>query len=152
MLTEGSQAPEVRLQGWSLRDALRNGPVLLVFFKISCPTCQFALPFVQRLDGSGLQIVAISQDDETRTSEFLKHFRLTVRTVIDEASDFAVSNVFRITHVPSLFLIEPDGGEPDGTISLSVEGFNKSAIELLGARFGLAPFGTGEFVPELRPG
>jgi peroxiredoxin len=108
MLTEGSQAPEVRLQGWSLRDALRNGPVLLVFFKISCPTCQFALPFVQRLDGSGLQIVAISQDDETRTSEFLKHFRLTVRTVIDEASDFAVSNVFRITHVPSLFLIEPE--------------------------------------------
>ena len=147
MLTEGSPAPDFQVEGWSLREALRNGPVLLVFFKVSCPTCQFTLPFLQRLEGSGLQIAAISQDDQASTSEFLKRFHLTLRTLIDKPWDFTVSSAFRITQVPSLFLIEPDG-----TISLAGEGFSKADIERLGTRFGAVPFGIGDSVPSLRPG
>jgi len=39
------------LQGgsFSLHDALKGGPVLLAFFKISCPVCQFAFPYIERL-------------------------------------------------------------------------------------------------------
>jgi peroxiredoxin len=114
---------------------------------MSCPTCQFTLPFLQRLEGSGLQIVAISQDDQKGTSKFLNRFRLTLRTLIDKAWDFVVSSAFRITHVPSLFLVETDG-----SISLAAEGFNKADIERLGARFGAVPFGIGESVPAMQPG
>jgi peroxiredoxin len=147
MLTAGTPAPDFQLQDWSLREARQSGPVLLVFFKISCPTCQFTLPFLQRLEGNGLQVIGISQDDQTGTSEFLNQFHVTLHTVIDKAWNFAVSSAFRITHVPSLFLVEPDG-----TISLTVEGFSKAEIERLGARFGTVPFGSGESVPALRPG
>jgi peroxiredoxin len=147
MLTAGGTVPDFQLQDWALREALQRGPVLLVFFKISCPTCQFTLPFLQRLEGSGLQVVAISQDNEAGTSEFLKRFQLTLHTLFDKAWDFTVSNAFGITHVPSLFLVETDG-----TISLAVDGFSKADIEGLGSRFGAVPFGIGESIPALRPG
>jgi peroxiredoxin len=147
MLAEGSIAPDFTLQDWSLSAALATGPVLLVIFKISCPTCQFTLPFLQRFEGSGLQVVAISQDDQTSTSGFLARFGVTLHTLIDKAWDFAVSSAFRISHVPALFLIEPDA-----TISLSVEGFSKAHLEQLGSRFNVIPFGIHESVPALCPG
>ena len=48
-LPPGSKAPDFELPdrdgaSHSLSDALRKGPVLLTFFKISCPTCQFQSP------------------------------------------------------------------------------------------------------------
>jgi peroxiredoxin len=147
MLAEGSTAPDFQLQDWSLSAALAAGPVLLVFFKISCPTCQFTLPFLQRFEGSGLQVVAISQDDQNSTSAFFNRFGLTLRTLTDKAWDFAVSSSFRISHVPSLFLVGADG-----VISLSVEGFSKAHLERLGSRFSVIPFGVHETVPALRPG
>jgi peroxiredoxin len=147
LLPEGGVAPDFRLQGWSLREALKAGPALLVFFKISCPTCQFTLPFLRRFEGSGLQVAAISQDDQTATAEFCRRFQVSLLTLLDKAWDFPVSSAFRIGHVPSLFLIETDG-----TISLAVEGFSKAHLEALGTRFGVAPFESHESVPALRPG
>jgi peroxiredoxin len=48
----------------SLQEALTHGPVLLAFFKVSCPTCQFTFPFLQRLfaqmQEQGVQIWAIN--------------------------------------------------------------------------------------------
>ena len=53
-LSAGTVAPKFSLPmvdsgSFSLPEALQRGPVLLAFFKISCPVCQFALPFVERL-------------------------------------------------------------------------------------------------------
>ena len=52
-LSAGKTAPDFRLKSrdnkeFSLADALTRGPVLLVFFKVSCPTCQYAFPFYER--------------------------------------------------------------------------------------------------------
>jgi len=81
MLAEGGLAPDFEIDGWSLADALKNGPVLLAFFKISCPTCQFAFPFLQRLaDGAtsgSPPIVAVSQDDARGTKQFADRFGIT---------------------------------------------------------------------------
>ena len=33
----------------SLAQALKKGPVVLAFFKISCPVCQYAFPYFERL-------------------------------------------------------------------------------------------------------
>ena len=79
----GTQAPTFMLggvngQGYSLADALKKGPVLAAFFKISCPVCQFTFPFLQRLyesyGDSNVSFWGISQDNAADTTEFLNEF------------------------------------------------------------------------------
>ncbi len=136
---------------WRLSEALHQGPVLLAFFKISCPTCAFTLPYLQRLAERAAPgapaILAISQDDPVTTGKFLQHFNIRLSAAIDKAWAFEASSAFGLTGVPSLFLVEQDR-----TISHSGLGFAKSDLEILGKRFGASPFDPGEQVPEFRPG
>lgn len=156
MLGQGESAPDFELEdaaghAWSLREALKSGPVVLAFFKISCPTCQWAFPFLERLvkgaDQGAPQLVAISQDDATGTNQFQRRFQLTMRTLLDRPGAYPASNAYGIRNVPSFFVIEQDG-----RISSAVAAFSKIFIEELGERFGVQPFRCGEQVPELRPG
>ena len=71
-LTVGAKAPEFELKTldgkkFSLSDELARGPVVAAFFKVSCPTCQYALPFLERLykayAKNGVTLVGISQND-----------------------------------------------------------------------------------------
>src|SRR5579871_5147022 len=141
MLSAGNLAPAFTLSDLtgtkqSLGALLENGPVLLVIYKISCPVCQLTMPYLERLTGGGLQIVAISQDDDSPTMKFIEKYRLTIPTLLDREEDgYPVSNALGITHVPSLFLIETDG-----TISRAVSGFSKADIEAIGARANVVPF------------
>jgi peroxiredoxin len=53
-LTTGAEAPEFELKTLdgkrvSLGEELSRGAVVLAFFKVSCPTCQYAFPFLERL-------------------------------------------------------------------------------------------------------
>ena len=84
-LKAGIPAPKFKLHDleagpFSLEEALKHGPVLLVFFKISCPTCQFTLPYLERLY-QGLKgksvpaIVGISQNNQKDTAAFLRQYR-----------------------------------------------------------------------------
>jgi peroxiredoxin len=154
MLATGAQAPEIQLpdlngQHFALTQALKNGPVILAFFKIACPTCQLTFPFLQRLaDASpSTLLIAVSQDDAPTTREFHHRFGVSMPTLLDTARTYPASNAFQITSVPSLFVVEPDG-----EISSAIEGFNKAAIEKLGERFGGSPFRESDHVPALRPG
>ena len=68
-LKAGKAAPEVSLSDmrgkpFSLRNALQHGPVVLAFFKVSCPVCQYALPLLERIyraHQGKAQIVGVSQ-------------------------------------------------------------------------------------------
>jgi len=156
LLKTGVNAPAIEVvdlggKAWRLEQALTKGPVLLAFIKISCPTCRLTLPFLQRLIERGQPgspaLLAISQDNAQATEDFLDRFGIRVPAAVDPAWDFVASNAFRITHVPSMFLIETDG-----TVSQAIEGFVKTELEMLGSRFGVTTFEAGEAVPELRPG
>ena len=153
MLGPGERAPDVRLrllsgEPWSLYEALSEQPVVLVFFKISCPTCQFTLPFLERLATSTAgNIVLVSQDDACKTQEFRRRFGITIPTAIDEGRAYAASNAYQITNVPSLFLIDRNG-----VISKSMTGFQRAELESLGQMFGIPTFRPDERVPILRPG
>src|SRR6266566_2522222 len=156
MLAAGAQAPDFRLRDLSSRLRTRSEisggkPVLLAFFKVSCPTCQYAFPFLERIYRGRTEDVgmcAISQDDAESTREFDGEFGMTMPTLLDtEEGGYTASNAYGISHVPSLFLVEPDG-----RISLAIAGFDKNGMEELGRRLGKEPFEPGEYVPEWKPG
>src|SRR6266705_4019217 len=54
ILDAGSRAPDFRLPRLyggvsALAELAAKGPVVLVFFKVTCPVCQMALPFLERI-------------------------------------------------------------------------------------------------------
>jgi len=153
MLGAGERAPDFELEDLSgVRRGPAPKPVLLVFFKVSCPTCQFTFPFLERLyrarTNHEIGMCAISQDDAESTREFHAEFGISMPTLLDKEEDgYPVSNAYGLTNVPSLFLVEPDG-----KISRSLMGFDKKGVEKLGRRLGAEPFEAGEYVPEWKAG
>jgi len=139
----------------NLRDLLATGPVLLAFYKGTCPTCQLTFPFLERLhqgrQSGSPQIIAISQDDAATTEEFRRRNKLTFTMLVDPREDgnmrYPASNAYGITNVPTLFLVEQDG-----RISQSFAGFEKAELEKLGERFGVRIFTPEDRVPVFRPG
>ena len=149
MLPAGAGAPDFELPdlaGSSTRLSGMQGdtPLLVVFFKVSCPTCQLAMPFLDRL---GDRMIAVSQDAAQATQAFRERFGLTGRVLLDPPGSYPASNAYRITNVPSLFLVEPDG-----TISHASHGFDRREFEQLGKRLGVALFRDGERTPDFKPG
>ncbi|MFY9804167.1 MAG: TlpA disulfide reductase family protein [Candidatus Acidiferrales bacterium] len=161
-LPVGAVAPAISLQDMSgatatLADALKKGPVVVVFFKVSCPTCQFTAPFLERLHetyaGPKFTFWGISQDDTRDTRDFFKEFDVEFPSLID-ADGYPVSNQYGITNVPSIFLISPDG-----KIQVTSVGFAKKDLEQISAAAARATgappkplFKPSEAVPEVKPG
>src|SRR5437868_6639355 len=144
MLEPGGRAPDFNLRDdhgrtRSLRDLVKSGPVLVAFFKTTCPVCQLAFPFLDRIHRGqavpAVSIFGVSQDDAEATREFTDEFGVTFPILFDTADGYAASNAYGISHVPSAFLVEPDG-----VISWTMEGFDKKALESLGAKAGVATF------------
>ena len=162
MLAAGAQAPAIELpdaEGKTVDVAhlLERGPVLAAFYKVSCPVCQFTLPFVERIHkaygNEKLTILGISQDDAADTKEFSSEYGLTFPSLVDE-QDYPVSNAYGLTNVPTLFLIQQDG-----TIAASFTGFDKEGLEGISSSFAehlskpAAPvFRPDEKVPDHKPG
>ena len=158
----GKTAPSFSLNAldgkqYSLDSLLARGPVVLAFFKISCPVCQFTFPFLQRLAerfaGTNVPVIGISQDDARNTKEFNREYGVTFPTLIDEAG-YPASNAYGLTNVPTIFLI--DSG---GTVKVSCMGFDKAALEKIAAeltqqqKISAAPlFRPDEVVPAYKPG
>ena len=161
-INAGNTAPGFTLKSldgkeYSLANLLQKGPVVAAFFKISCPVCQFTLPFIQRLaeryEGDTATILSISQDDAKSTAAFNKEYGLSFPTLLDD-SDYAVSNAYGLSMVPTIFLIELDG-----KVKVSSMGFDKADLEkIAGAlsarrKIAAAPlFRADEVVPASKPG
>jgi peroxiredoxin len=162
-LTAGTQAPDFTLPAmdgkqFSLREALTRGPVLVAFFKISCPVCQFAFPYIERIHQAyknpSLTIVGVSQNDKKQTAAFIKEYGVTFPVLLDDTETYPVSNAYRLTNVPSLFWIGPDG-----EIEISSVGWLRSDVEEIGRKAAqsgattpAAIFSAGESIPDFRAG
>jgi len=132
-LEAGKQAPQFELPGmdgskFSLQDALAQGPVLAVFFKNSCPICQYALPYFERIYkiyGKGkLSIAGVSQNDRKDTAEFMKKYGVTFPILLDDTKTYPASNAYGLTNVPSAFWISQDGD-----IEISSVGWSRQEFE-----------------------
>ena len=114
----------------SLAELLHGGPVLLAFFKVTCPVCQMTLPFLERLHAAGTtRVFGVSQNSAEDTAQFARHFGLTFPMLLDlEENSFVTSNDYAISSVPTMYLIEADG-----KIASVIEGWVKADMERLGA-------------------
>ena len=162
-LAVGAKAPDFTLKtldgkSFSLGEELGRGPVVLVFFKVSCPTCQYALPFYERLHKAyrikGISLVGVSQNDAKDTTAFLKEFGITFPVLLDDTHSYPVSNAYGLTNVPTIFWIAQDG-----EIEVSSVGWLKSDFEEINRKMAeigkIAPaavFRSGEDVRDFRAG
>lgn len=158
----GEMAPpfvlrDLNAQNRSLHNALAEGPLLLAFFKVGCPTCQFAFPFLERLNRLFARprpvIWGISQDDASASRDFAAHLGLRFPILIDP-KPYKVSNDYGVSYTPTIFLVGRSG-----KVQLAGDGFSKQ--DLLDAQKGFsreleaAPgdlFLPGERIPEFKPG
>ena len=162
-LTVGDSAPDFTLQTmngsrFSLQEALRKGPVVLAFFKIACPVCQFAFPYLEKLYTSyrsnTVTLVGVSQDSKKDTERFVREYGITFPVLLDDPQNYPVSNAYGLTNVPSIFWVEP-GGE----IQVSSVGWDRKEVErissLMSELSSIPPaqiFAPGEKIPDYRPG
>ena len=148
-LASGISAPDFELptingQSFRLSEATSGGQVALVFYKASCPTCQFTFPYLQRIyEESRPRLIAVSQDDANETREFADRFGITFDVVLDE-HPYDVSTAYGVEFVPAVFMIGTDG-----IIQLSDYGFSKEALSKIAGR---EVFRSDDGIPARRPG
>ena len=162
-LTVGTKAPDFALKAMDgkrflLQEELGSGPVVLAFFKVSCPTCQYAFPFLERLHKAygqkGVKLLGVSQNNAKDTAAFAKEFGVTFPILLDEIDEYPVSNAYGLTNVPTIFWMAQDG-----EIEVSSVGWVKADFEQINRKMAeaghLGPavmFRPGEDVRDFRAG
>lgn len=120
---------------FSLADALKQGPVVLAFFKISCPVCQFTFPYLERIHkavkGKNVGIVGVSQNSKEDTAVFARQYGLSFPIALDDPRQYPASNAYGLTNVPTVFYIAPDH-----EIEVSSVGWSKADIEQIARKIG----------------
>jgi peroxiredoxin len=163
-LEAGVSAPEIQLplvdgRKFSLTQALKRGPAVAAFFKVNCPVCQLAFPYLERIykaysASSKFAFVGVSQNDAADTEDFNRRFGVTFPTLLDDMRKYPASNAYGLTNVPSIFLISPEG-----EVEFSIVGWSRQDMEELNRQLagisGLKVarlFNPGEQVPDYKPG
>jgi peroxiredoxin len=153
-LMAGTVAPDFTLEAtdgkkFSLKEALARGPVVAAFFKVSCPVCQYALPYLQRIfeayGNKNITFIGISQDKKRDTLAFMEEFGVRFPVLLDETHSYPVSNAYGLTNVPTIFWIGQDG-----EIEIASVGWSRQDVEEIHRRSG-EQTGAGS-VPLFKPG
>ncbi len=144
----GEQAPPV--PGVPFGD----GPIGLLFYKVTCPTCQLAAPkadaFERAYPG---RVIGIGQDPPEALEAFASEFGMGLRTIPD-LPPYEVSNAYGIEFVPTLVLVGADGGVLESVGAWDREGFNRVSrrlAELTGAEPAVVS-DPGDGLPAFKPG
>ena len=162
-LSSGVTAPDFALptlQGgrFSLATALTEGPVVLAFFKISCPVCQMAFPFFERLHqafrGKKVQVIGVSQDSPQDTAAFAKQFGITFPIALDDTKKYPASSAYQLTNVPSLFLVNSNGWIEVSSVGWSRDELQEISEKLAAGSAIPTPIlvRQGDNVPAFKPG
>ncbi len=160
-LNVGDPAPDFALntldgKKFSLQEALERGPVVAAFFKVSCPTCQYTFPFLERLykayGNRNVTLIGISQNERKDTATFVKEYGVTFPIVLDDTRTYPVSNAYGLTNVPTIFWIARDGEIEIlsvGWVKSDFEQINRKMAESAEAAHTLV-FHPGEDVRDFR--
>lgn len=161
-VTNGAPAPDFTLAdaaenaGQELAMALKQGPVVLGFYKSSCGASKIAFPFLERIyrayPKDRLTVWGVAQDSANVTRSFARREGITFPMLIDEP-EYAASRAYDIPGTPTIFLVD------SGKVVWQDTEFHKSAMDdlsgriagLLGVEKADVTSGTGD-VPDSSPG
>ena len=147
-LQVGDVAPSVP------RVAFGDGPVVLFFFKVTCPTCQLAAPTMAAFErGYPGRVVGIGQDPQDVLDAFGEVHGMGMRS-IEDRPPYDVSNRYGIVSVPTLIVVGDDGRVVESIGAWGREGFNR-ASERIARALGVDPVPIsveGDGLPSFKPG
>lgn len=139
-----------------LDDLAAGRPVLLAFFKTSCPTCRLAFPVYGELErryGDAVPVVAVTQSPLHVTIPWLREMGFDGPVLDDEQGRFSVSAAYQVRSVPTLVLVE------GGTVAATSEAWDRERVNRwakeLGERTGreTSPVSTpADGRPPFKPG
>jgi peroxiredoxin len=151
LLAPGHTAPSFTLpdaaSGEPVADPWKDGPVVLAFFKVTCPVCQLTAPMVQALADTGARVVAIGEDPPRALATYGERYGQRVPT-LSEPPPYRVSAAYGLTAVPSVVLVGEDATVVDAVGGWDREHWNRVAVKA-GGRPVSRP---GDGLPPFRPG
>ena len=122
LLPIGSAAPafesiDVDGKAFTLAEAIKEKPVLLVFWSIFCGTCRDELPILEQEQpkyADKVQFVTVNLDEAPRAKtvkDFAKKQGFTMRMLLNkiDGKEFLVDQTYKIKATPALYLIKKDG-------------------------------------------
>ena len=134
--------------------SFEDGPLALLFYKVTCPVCQMAAPKVERFERAYPgRLVAIGQDPAEELEAFGHRFEMDVPPTPD-LPPYAVSNAYRIEAVPTLVLVGQDGAVLESIGAWDREGYNRVSERLAGL-IGAKPVAIStpdDGLPAFKPG
>ena len=129
----GEPAPDFELQNLDGQTVslgnLRGKPVLINFWKTTCPSCVSEMPYIQEIyeewSDQGLLVLAINiGEGSSKVEEFMQGNNLSFTVLLDTRQDIAYKYNFR--YIPTTFFIDKDGIIQDKIIGAFQ---NKTQIE-----------------------
>jgi thiol-disulfide isomerase/thioredoxin len=133
--------------------AVSEGPRAVLFYKVTCPTCQLAAPVAERLHQNHPdRLVAVAQDPREKIEQFEQELGTSFPSFSDQPP-YEVSNAWGIRTVPTLFVLS-DGKVVEVVESWDRDGWNRAATKL-GALTGTSAESVswvGDGLPPFRPG
>ncbi len=150
-------APDLAVRPWRLADGLAQGPVLLMFVKAGCPTCEYSLPLIDRVyqnyPESRVSLVVLAQERESGARRLIRDGDLHLTVGLD-SSPHPIGEAYGVSYVPTFFYIRTDG-----TIAHAIESFAREELKEINAKIAgedgveaLPFFAPDEGVPAFRPG
>jgi peroxiredoxin len=161
LLETGALAPHFTLLGidgkeYSLPKGAGGQPLLLVFFKTTCGTCDTAFPYINRLRETypeGWHLWAIAQDPPREAAKYADSHGITYPVLID-APEYQVSRLYDPAATPTFFLNDARGRTVFATHGFAKDDVNELArliADLVGAEpVIIAPENDGS--PAFKPG
>lgn len=146
-LKSGDQAPPV---GTGPR---AEGPRVMMFYKVTCPTCQISAPVAERLHKAFPdRFLGVGQDPSEKLDQFAQELDLSFPAVADEPP-YPLSDAYGVRTVPTVFVLD-DGAVVDVVESWDRDGWNRAAAKLgalVGASAEVVSW-EGDGLPPFRPG
>ena len=154
---EDEGPPDLAVRPWRLADGLARGPVLLMFVKVGCPTCEYSLPLIDRIfrnyPQSSVSMVVVAQERESGARRLIREGDLHLTVGLD-SSPHSIGESYGVSYVPTFFYIRPDG-----TLKNAIESFAREELKEINAKIAqegevavLPFFSPDEGVPAFRPG
>jgi hypothetical protein len=132
---------------------VQDGARAVMFYKVTCPTCQLVAPVAERLFRSFPgRFVAVGQDPREKLEQFSEDLGTAFASVPDEPP-YPLSEAYGIRTVPTLFVLDGDR-VVDVVESWDRDGWNRAAAKLGGLAGAPAEAVSweGDGLPPFRPG